>query len=85
MTEYAHIPSDEEVGLTRHNSRRRATIMCICTMCHTDYEVRDGKWIETHTKRGTKISILICASCYKAETGERETKEMRPAKGQGNG
>ena len=68
MEPHCHIPSDQEVGLDINNSRRRAIFLCTCTLCKCDFEIRDGKWLDTWTKKGTRIKIKICSDCYLDET-----------------
>jgi hypothetical protein len=65
MTTYCHIPSDEEVGLTEKNSKRRALALCACAVCGADYEVRDGKWYETRDAIGDVFKTKVCPDCYR--------------------
>ena len=62
-----HIPRDEEVGLSEANSKRRAIFFIACAICKTDYDVRDGAWLDTFTKAGTRIQIKVCTNCYQKE------------------
>ena len=68
MEQYFHIPSDEEAGRAQQGSERRVTFLCTCTLCKKDFEIRDGKWIDTWTKSGKNIRIKICPECYENET-----------------
>ena len=67
MDWHYHIPSDEEVGLGPQNSKRRALFFCACTLCKRDFDVRDGRWLETWTKKGTHFGIKVCGKCYEEE------------------
>jgi hypothetical protein len=65
MTTFCHIPSDQEVGLTERNSKRRALALCVCAICNGDYEVRDGRWYDTRDAIGDSFKIKICPECYR--------------------
>jgi len=41
--------------------------MCACAICKRDYEIRDGNWITTVTKKGREIKLMVCSSCYAEE------------------
>ena len=62
-----HIPTDEEAGHKREKFERRVLFMCTCAICKRDYEIRDGNWITTVTKKGREIKLMVCSSCYAEE------------------
>lgn len=62
-----HTPTDEEAGYGSNNIQKRVLFMCTCAICKRDYEIRTGKWLPLHTKRGTLIRIRVCSSCYDYE------------------
>jgi len=68
MDYIAHIPTDEEAGYGRDNSSRRVIFLCTCALCKRDFEIRDGGWLDTFTKKGTRIGIKVCSRCYERET-----------------
>lgn len=68
-----HIPTDEEAGSTIDNLAKRVFFMCTCAICKKDYEIREGKWLPTFTKKGTEIHLKVCNECYEDETNFENT------------
>jgi len=74
MSTICIIPSDDGVGLTEHNSKRRALFFDACCVCRRDYEVRDGRWLRTKDQTGENFDIKICPDCFR--TQEEKARRM---------
>ncbi len=79
MKKFSYVPPDS-VTVGKDNMAKRVLYMCTCVLCQRDFEIREGKFVNTWTKKGTRVRVLICSDCY-----EKEADDVEPISVPANG